>query len=130
MPFNHKARSCVRTLNSGTQILCTVGAVLQRSLAIRAGPRLARQARMSAPKTCVYVLRSQSDPSRYYTGVSSNWQARRDAHNDGACHHTAKYGPWKVDVLIQFADERRAAAFERYLKSGSGCAFAKRHFRV
>ena len=85
---------------------------------------------MSDPKTWVYVLRSQSATSRYYTGLSSNWRARLDAHNDGACHHTAKYRPWDVDVLIQFADQRRAAAFECYLKSGSGCAFAKQHLRV
>ena len=37
--------------------------------------------------------------------------------------------PWDIDVVIQFTDERRAVAFERYLKSGSGCAFAKRHLR-
>jgi hypothetical protein len=34
-----------------------------------------------------------------------------------------------IDVLVQFSDERRAVAFERYLKSGSGNAFAKRHLR-
>jgi hypothetical protein len=32
-------------------------------------------------------------------------------------------------VVVKFADERRALAFERYLKSGSGCAFAHRHLR-
>jgi hypothetical protein len=31
--------------------------------------------------------------------------------------------------VVEFADERRAIAFERYLKSGSGVAFAKRHLR-
>jgi len=30
---------------------------------------------------------------------------------------------------MTFSDERRAMAFERYLKSGSGNVFAKRHFR-
>jgi hypothetical protein len=30
-------------------------------------------------------------------------------------------------VVIEFADERRAVAFERYLKSGSGVSFAQRH---
>ncbi len=38
-------------------------------------------------------------------------------------------GPWAFDVVIRFADERRALAFERYLKSGSGCAFAQRPLR-
>jgi len=34
-----------------------------------------------------------------------------------------------VDVVVEFSDERRAIAFEQYLKSGSGGAFAKRHLR-
>ena len=29
---------------------------------------------------------------------------------------------------MAFSDEKRAIRFERYLKSGSGRAFAKRHF--
>jgi hypothetical protein len=32
-------------------------------------------------------------------------------------------------VVVAFASERRALHFEKYLKSGSGCAFAVRHFR-
>jgi hypothetical protein len=31
-------------------------------------------------------------------------------------------------VVIEFAEEGRAIEFEKYLKSGSGVAFAKRHF--
>jgi hypothetical protein len=30
---------------------------------------------------------------------------------------------------VKFADERRALKFEKYLKSGSGAEFARRHFR-
>jgi putative endonuclease len=33
-----------------------------------------------------------------------------------------------LHVVIAFSDEARAIRFERYLKSGSGRAFAKRHF--
>jgi len=75
------------------------------------------------------VLRSCADPRRYYTGVTSDWRARLEAHNAGRCLHTANGRPWQIDVIVQFADEKRAVAFERYLKSGSGCAFAKRHLR-
>jgi putative endonuclease len=67
--------------------------------------------------------------SRYYTGVTSDLSARLEAHNSGRCAHTSPNAPWEVDVFVQFADERRAVAFERYLKSGSGYAFAKRHLR-
>ena len=84
---------------------------------------------MSAPKCTVYVLRSMSDPSRYYTGVTSDVDARLAAHNAGRCPHTADGKPWQLEVVVHFADERRAIVFERYLKSGSGCAFARRHFR-
>lgn len=84
---------------------------------------------MPLPKCIVYVLKSASDPRRYYTGLTSNVTARLDAHNSGQCPHTASGKPWIIDVIVEFSDGRRALAFERYLKSGSGSAFAKRHFR-
>jgi predicted GIY-YIG superfamily endonuclease len=81
------------------------------------------------PKCIVYVLRSETDPPRYYTGLTSSLAARLDAHNSGRCPHTASGKPWIIDVIVEFSDERRALAFEKYLKSGSGSAFATRHFR-
>ena len=54
---------------------------------------------------------------------------RLAAHNGGLSAHTASGCPWRVIVSIEFADAKKAAAFERYLKSGSGRAFAQRHFR-
>jgi putative endonuclease len=84
---------------------------------------------MALPKRIVYVLKSETDPVRYYTGLSSNLAARLDAHNAGHCSHTASGRPWIVDVVVEFGDERRAVAFERYLKSGSGVAFAMRRLR-
>ena len=84
---------------------------------------------MSGTQRFVYVIRSHSDRRRYYTGLTSNPSTRLDAHNAGHCSHTASGRPWLVDVVVEFADERRAVAFEHYLKSGSGVAFAKRHLR-
>jgi putative endonuclease len=83
----------------------------------------------ASQKRFVYVLRSQRHPHRYYTGVTSDMTARLANHNQGLCTHTSTGRPWNVDVLIEFSDEQRALLFERYLKSGSGCAFAKRHLR-
>jgi putative endonuclease len=80
-------------------------------------------------KRFVYVLRNHEVPPRYYTGITSDVATRHAEHNAGNCTHTAKYRPWSVDVVVEFADERRALAFERYLKSGSGVAFAHRHLR-
>jgi len=84
---------------------------------------------MSVPKRFVYILKSKSQPDRYYTGLASNLAARLDAHNAGRCSHTASGRPWHLDVVVKFADESRAVRFERYLKSGSGGAFAQRHLR-
>ena len=80
-------------------------------------------------KRSVYILQSETDPARYYTDLTSNLRARLDAHNAGRCTHTVSGRPWSVVVTIDFTNEDRAVKFERYLKSGSGRAFAKRHFR-
>jgi putative endonuclease len=63
---------------------------------------------MSKPKCTVYVLRSVRNPARYYTGMTSEVDARLSAHNAGKCPHTANGRPWELDVVIEFADERRA----------------------
>ena len=80
------------------------------------------------PRRFVYVLRSLSDPHRHYVGLTSDVDERVAWHNAGRSFHTAKYQPWKLIVSVEFADQDVAARFERYLKSGSGRAFAKRHF--
>ncbi len=80
-------------------------------------------------KRFVYVLKNSEVPPRYYTGLTSDVETRCAAHNAGCSIHTAEHRPWSVDVVVEFADERRAVAFERYLKSGSGIAFARRHLR-
>ena len=93
------------------------------------GMQLALPCRMGTAKTRVYVLRSRFLPTRYYTGLTSDVRARLEAHNDGRCSHTASGRPWEIDLVVEFSHEARAVRFERYLKSGSGVAFAKRHLR-
>jgi putative endonuclease len=81
-----------------------------------------------APKFIVYVLRSISAHDRPYIGLTHDLAVRLAAHNAGRCTHTARYRPWEVVVAVHLAEEAAAVRFERYLKSGSGRAFAKRHF--
>lgn len=76
----------------------------------------------------VYLLRSKSNPGRRYVGLTTNLRRRLDEHNTGKSPHTSHWGPWEIAVAVYFADENKAKAFERYLKHGSGHAFAKRHF--
>ena len=76
----------------------------------------------------VYILRSLSDTRRHYTGTTTDLSARLKKHNEGGCPHTSKHRPWEIDVAIAFKDKDKALAFEKYLKSHSGRAFASRHF--
>lgn len=79
-----------------------------------------------APKRFVYLLRSTSR-GRPYIGLTSDFPARLAAHNAGQNPSTARHRPWVLVALVEFTNESTAARFERYLKSGSGRAFAKKH---
>ena len=75
-----------------------------------------------------YLLASTSKPDKRYIGLTNNLNQRLKEHNTGKSPHTNKYKPWKVVVAIRFADSYKAEIFEKYLKSGSGYVFAKKHF--
>jgi putative endonuclease len=72
----------------------------------------------------VYILQSLTG-DHFYTGVTDDLIARLAKHNTGAVTHTSKFRPWRIATYIAFSDGARAIAFEKYLKSGSGRAFAK-----
>ena len=74
----------------------------------------------------VYILRSELDPERHYVGQTGDLKVRLARHNKGEVNHTAKFRPWRIETYLAFRDEARAIAFERYLKSGSGRAFARK----
>jgi putative endonuclease len=58
--------------------------------------------------------------------VAEDLRARLAKHNAGEVSHTSKYKPWQLKTYIAFSDQKRALAFEKYLKSSSGRAFAKK----
>ncbi len=76
----------------------------------------------------VYILRSERDPTRHYTGLTQNLETRLKAHNNGQVSHTSKFKPWRIETAIAFHSREKATAFEKYLKSHSGRAFAVKHF--
>ena len=76
--------------------------------------------------TYVYILRSRGFPDRYYIGVTTDLRSRLQKHNAKGVPHTSKYAPWEIKTYVAFADEGQAFAFEKYLKSASGRAFAKK----
>jgi predicted GIY-YIG superfamily endonuclease len=74
----------------------------------------------------VYLLQSLSYPKQRYIGITSDLGNRLSAHNAGQSAHTAKFRPWTLVGYLAFMDESKAIAFEKYLKSGSGRAFAQK----
>ena len=76
----------------------------------------------------VYILRSESEPARHYVGVTADVDRRLEWHNGGPSGYTINHRPWRVIVSVEFPDEPSAVRFEKYLKTGSGRAFMKRHF--
>ncbi len=73
----------------------------------------------------VYILESEKG-DHFYVGVTDDLTERLKMHNGGHVSHTSKYVPWRIRTFAAFNDASRAFAFERYLKSGSGRAFAKK----
>ncbi len=76
----------------------------------------------------VYLIQSIPCPDKRYVGIATDLNKRLKEHDVGKSPHTANFKPWKVVVAVRFANNHRADTFEKYLKSGSGHAFAQRHF--
>lgn len=74
----------------------------------------------------VYMLQSESQPDQRYVGSTSDLKRRIADHNAGRSPHASKHGPWTLVTDVAFSDSKKATAFERYLKSVSGHAFAKK----
>jgi predicted GIY-YIG superfamily endonuclease len=76
----------------------------------------------------VYLIQSENERGQHYVGQTRDLKTRMVEHNAGKSTHTARYRPWNLVCYIGLAEERRALEFERYLKSGSGKTFLRRHF--
>lgn len=74
----------------------------------------------------VYLIESAALPGERYVGVTADLKRRLQDHNSGQSLHTSKFKPWRLVTYIAFSDRTKAEAFERYLKSGSGHAFANK----
>jgi predicted GIY-YIG superfamily endonuclease len=70
-----------------------------------------------------YILWS-SKSKNFYFGSTTDVKKRFNEHNNGLSKATAPYRPWKLVWYSGFENEKLAKGFERYLKTGSGKAFA------
>jgi putative endonuclease len=74
----------------------------------------------------VYLLRSEYHPAQTYVGYTGDLQQRLATHHAGGSLHTAKYRPWRLVTYLGFSEKSKAMAFEKYLESHSGKAFARK----
>lgn len=74
----------------------------------------------------VYLLRSLNNPSQTYIGYTTDIIQRLETHNSGGSPHTSKHRPWKIVMYLAFESDEKALEFEKYIKVGSGYAFAKK----
>jgi putative endonuclease len=76
----------------------------------------------------VYILESSRHRLKRYTGSTSDLKSRLTDHNAGRNASTSDARPWRLVAYFGFPNPGVAFEFERYLKSGSGKTFARRHF--
>lgn len=75
-----------------------------------------------------YIIESIRFPGKRYIGHTGDINQRLIDHNDGKCNATKHFRPWKLKIYLAFETQAQARKFKLYLKTGSGKAFAKRHF--
>ena len=73
----------------------------------------------------VYILKCAD--GNYYTGCTDNLDSRLERHNKGYVPATKNRIPVKLVSYVAFDDKYTAFNFKKYLKSGSGRAFIKKH---
>jgi len=75
----------------------------------------------------VYILKSLKD-NGIYTGYTTDIEDRQNRHFKGQVTATKNRLPLELVVYFTFPDKSKATKFERYLKTGSGRAFIRKHF--
>ncbi|MGB2762106.1 MAG: GIY-YIG nuclease family protein [Minisyncoccales bacterium] len=74
----------------------------------------------------VYILKSVKDGSNYI-GVTKDLSKRIREHNSIGLKFTTTKRPYKIIWYSTFLDKVKAYRFEKYLKTGSGIAFLRKH---
>ena len=76
----------------------------------------------------VYLIKSTSSKDKKYVGYTTDLIARLQKHNEGGSRYTKDHKPWRLISFVAFIEKDKALAFEKYLKSHAGRAFAKKRF--
>jgi len=73
----------------------------------------------------IYILKCGNNTE--YMGCTNNLKDRIQRHKKGEVISTKNRLPIRLICYTAFVDKYKAYKFEKYLKSGSGRAFSKRH---
>jgi len=76
----------------------------------------------------MYFVYSLKCRDGFYIGCTDNIEERLERHSKGHVPATKNRLPIKLEFYIAIPDKYKAFEFEKYLKSGSGRAFIKKHF--
>jgi len=76
----------------------------------------------------MYYVYSLKCKDGYYVGCTDNLEDRLGRHQKGHVPATADRLPVALEFYFSTEDKYKAFGFEKYLKSGSGRAFVKKHF--
>ena len=75
----------------------------------------------------MYFVYSLKCCDGYYVGCNDDLASRLKRHEKGDVPATKNRRPLELDFYIAIGDKYKAFDLEKYLKSGSGRAFAKKH---
>lgn len=76
----------------------------------------------------MYYVYSLKCKDGFYVGCTDNIKERLDRHQKGHVPATANRIPLELEFYFATENKYKAFEFEKYLKSGSGRAFIKKHF--
>jgi len=76
----------------------------------------------------MYYIYSLKCKDGYYVGCTDNIQERLERHKKGQVPATVDRLPITLELYFATENKYKAFDFEKYLKSGSGRAFIKKHF--
>lgn len=74
-----------------------------------------------------YVYFLVNSKNKHYIGCTNNLKDRLHRHNLKQIEATKNDVPWKIKSCFVFDNKNKAFEFERYLKTGAGRGFLKRH---
>lgn len=74
----------------------------------------------------VYIIQSEKDQS-YYTGFTEDLKSRLKDHNSKGNKYSSTKAPYHIVWYCAFLNKKKVLDFEKYLKQGSGFAFARKH---